>query len=251
MKIKADLHVHSHNSLDCRMTLKEIAQAAKKKGIDCVCICDHDTTDGYYEILAKSDENGFIDGILFIPAIEYSTDAGHIIGIILHSPVAITKNSSSLINVLGRASFPILAHPFAYPEKIDAVKKFIDMGIAVEVANARRSKEVNKLAAENAIGMFTAGSDAHLPAEIGNTYVELDVKELSINGVLEAIRHARGDVYYTPSKAVYRGISQLYKYIDTGKRYKVPVTLAKTVLFFIKDIFTPRKTVVMEGKQWH
>lgn len=251
MKIKADLHVHSHNSMDCRMTLEEIAKAAKKKGIDCVCVCDHHTTDGYYEILEKSDENGFIDGVLFLPAIEYSTDAGHIIGLFMQSPITDTHNSASLIKDLCRFSFPVLAHPYANGKGNPMIKKYIEMGVAVEVANARRSKKANRLAAENAVGLFTAGSDAHLPAEIGNTYVELDVRELTANGVFEALRHARGDVYYTPSKKVYNGISQLYKQIDAGRWQRVPVVLAKTVLFFIKDMITPRKTVVMEGKQWH
>ncbi len=251
MKIKADLHIHSHNSFDCRMTLEEIAKAAKKKGIDCVCVCDHNTTDGYYEILEKSDENGFIDGVLFLPAIEYSTDAGHIIGLFMPSPAPLINNARALIKELYRTSFAILAHPYANLKHSTAIKSFIDMGIAVEVANARRSKKTNSLAAENAVGLFTAGSDAHFPAEIGNTYMELDVRELTADGVFEALRHARGDVYYTPSKAVNRGLTQLCKHIDAGKWSKVPVALAKTVLFFIKDIFTPRKTVVMEGKQWH
>ena len=251
MKIKADLHVHSHNSHDCRMTLEEIATEAKKKGIDCVCVCDHHTMDGYYEILEKSDENGFIDGVLFLPAIEYSTDVGHIIGMFMHSPVSIQNNSAALIKELATFSFPVIAHPYAKGKENAAIKKFIDRGVAVEVANARRSKKANKLAAENAVGLFTAGSDAHLPCEIGNTYVELDVKELSADGVYEALRYARGNVYYKPSKKVCSGITQLYKQIDAGRWYRVPDRLLRTALFFIIDIFTTRKTVILEGKQWH
>ncbi len=251
MKIKADFHVHSHNSHDCRMSLEEIAKAAKKKGIDCVCVCDHNTTDGYYEILARSDEKGFIDGVLFLPAIEYSTNAGHIIGLFMTSPQPARNDASSLLKDLCRQDFPILAHPYAVTENSKDIKKFIDRGVAVEVANARISNKANKLAKENVLGLFTAGSDAHLPAEIGNTYVQLDVRELTADGVREALRHARGDVYHTPSRKVYRGISQLYRQIDAGKWYRVPDRLVKIVLLFIKDIFTPRKKVVLEGKQWH
>lgn len=250
MKIKADLHVHSHNSPDCRMSLEQIAAAAKAKGINCVCICDHNTTDGYYEVQQKSDENSFIDGVLFLPAVEYSTDSGHVIGMFMETPIACNVHSSSLVHDIHRNSFPVLAHPYANESHAKKISGFIDAGVAVEVANARASKEANQTAVDNTIGNFSAGSDAHLPAEIGTTYVELDVKELTADGVHEALRHGRGDVYYTPSKKIYRGLSQLYKQIDAGHWYRIPDRLIKTALLFISDIFTVRKTTVVEGKQW-
>lgn len=250
MKIKADLHVHSHNSHDCRMSLEEIAASAKSKGIHCVCVCDHNTLDGYYEILKKCDEKGFIDGILFLPAIEYSTDAGHIIGLFMNNPATPTKDHALLIKYLRQDGFPVLAHPYAKNKDRTLIEKVIDLGVAVEVANSRVSKKANKLAAVNIRNVFTAGSDAHLPSEIGNTFVELETEELSFVGIRKALSLGNGTVYHTPSKRVYRGISQLYRQIDAGKWYRIPDRLAKTAILFIKDIFSFRKTVIMEGKKW-
>ena len=161
----------------------------------------------------------------------------------MSSPKAVTNDSVSLAEDLMRDGLPVLAHPFATDKEPAKIKKLINLGVAVEVANSRVSEKANKLAAENTMGVFTAGSDAHLPAEIGNTCIELDVKELSADCVREALVTADGKVCHTPSRKVYRGISQLYRQIDAGKWYRVPDRLAKIVILFIKDI--------SEGKPWH
>ena len=43
--MKIDLHIHSKNCSDGRMTLEEIFQEAKKRKIDVLSISDHDSAD--------------------------------------------------------------------------------------------------------------------------------------------------------------------------------------------------------------
>ena len=45
MKLKIDFHVHSQKSFDSDMSLPQIIDIARKKGLDGICICDHANTD--------------------------------------------------------------------------------------------------------------------------------------------------------------------------------------------------------------
>jgi predicted metal-dependent phosphoesterase TrpH len=77
MELKIDFHVHSHKSFDSDMTISQIADIAKKKGLDGVCICDHANTDINDSLL--NDNNSFI----VIPAVEFTTGTNHIISMFL------------------------------------------------------------------------------------------------------------------------------------------------------------------------
>jgi predicted metal-dependent phosphoesterase TrpH len=85
-------------------------------------------------------------------------------------------------------AFIILAHPYRIRGKIptDALLQSVD---AIEVYNARSAYlrnyfEANALAikaAEKFGKPIVAGSDAHLPMEIGNGYLELDCERESFS----------------------------------------------------------------------
>ena len=49
--LKLDLHIHSQYSEDARGTPKEIIKSLKKKGINGMCITDHNTVKGSLEAL--------------------------------------------------------------------------------------------------------------------------------------------------------------------------------------------------------
>ena len=66
--MRADLHVHSARSHDGVLDRAAIAAAAKAKGIAAVAVCDHDKSPQAGDFPAKVE-----GGVLFIPAIEYST----------------------------------------------------------------------------------------------------------------------------------------------------------------------------------
>ncbi|MEG2377463.1 MAG: PHP domain-containing protein, partial [Clostridia bacterium] len=86
--MKFDLHVHSCRSIDSRADFVDIYSAAKRRGLAGLAICDH---------------NHFsppppCDGLLIIPACEYSTTAGHLLTFFLRSPLEniIPKNDDGL-----------------------------------------------------------------------------------------------------------------------------------------------------------
>ena len=67
MRLTLDLHLHSQASPDGRMTVEEIAAAARARGLHGVAVCDHDV------VYTGPTE---VDGVLLIPGVEFSTEHG-------------------------------------------------------------------------------------------------------------------------------------------------------------------------------
>ncbi|MCD6228231.1 MAG: PHP domain-containing protein [Candidatus Omnitrophica bacterium] len=81
---KADLHIHSHYS-DSDLSIQEIFNQAKEKGINSLAITDHDTTEGTEEAINLSKTYGieFIEGIEL--SAEYNNAEIHILGYFIDS----------------------------------------------------------------------------------------------------------------------------------------------------------------------
>ena len=210
MKLKIDFHVHSHKSFDSTMTIPQIIEASKKKGLDGVCICDHACTDIYDSI------NNNNDDFIIIPAVEFTTGSNHIIAMFLEKEPAVEFGDNfrvSVETIVNQAhncgGICILAHPFerlkegidAVSERTDSIMKLMD---GMEIYNSRapyRFSSANLLAGKKAdeleILAVTAGSDAHSEDEIGNAYCIVDtpsrsledIKQSVLNGKLEVTGH--------------------------------------------------------------
>lgn len=90
--IKSDLHIHTLHS-DGSMSVGEVMDIAKHKGLDCVAITDHDTVSGVNDALLYGKQIG----LKVVPGIEistYSVTAIHILG------YNIDHNSPALLELL-------------------------------------------------------------------------------------------------------------------------------------------------------
>ena len=50
--LKADLHIHTEYSMDCKMPLSQVIDVCQQKGINCVAIADHGTIEGALKMQA-------------------------------------------------------------------------------------------------------------------------------------------------------------------------------------------------------
>jgi len=157
------------------MALEEIISRCLETGINCVAIADHGTIEGALEM-----QN--LAPFPVIVAEEILTPHGEIIGMFLKE--GITSGlplEQAISHIKAQDGLVYLPHPFDTlrglrldGKRLDELAEQIDI---VEVFNARSpllrySTRAQSFAQKHGIPE-TAGSDAHTPSEIGNTYVEM------------------------------------------------------------------------------
>lgn len=228
MQVKADLHIHSAASPDGRMSIEEIVAFAKTKGLSAAAISDHD---------AVLDTLPEFEDFIIIPATELSTELGHLLGFFVREAVEPKPFEEAVKAIHSQGGIAVMAHPFEHrstAERLDAALPFID---GVEVWNGRaerKNKSANAMAREYAEAnglLCTAGSDAHVPEEIGNGVVTLDVPELSLEAIKAALLSGSALCEGVRGKAISVAKSQLTKRKKTNAGLK---SYAKWALFAAK-----------------
>lgn len=77
---KYDFHVHTEYSPDSTSPLKSVLEAAVKKGLDGIAICDHDTREGGLKaVQIVADNPELFKNFVVIPGVEVSTAEGHLL----------------------------------------------------------------------------------------------------------------------------------------------------------------------------
>ena len=100
MIYRLDLHLHTELSPDSRITLAQAVQKAKKTHIHALAVCDHNRC-APQEVF----ENPLRDGVLLIPAVEYSTEVGHLLGLFLQTPCHVSGEESGRVRFDDAAVF--------------------------------------------------------------------------------------------------------------------------------------------------
>jgi predicted metal-dependent phosphoesterase TrpH len=190
MRIRADLHTHAigdgqFDYLPVEELVKRHVEAALEAGLDCLAVTDHDDLrPGFIarEYAAKESLP-----ILILQGMEVSTDDGHLVVIGIESPIAPARD---LDTTLGEAreqnALIILPHPF-----FETLRDRTDVD-AIEEFNARYGTfQINTAEMQT-----LANSDAHSPADLHEQRAlnELDVEELTLDGVKRAIRYRKVEV---------------------------------------------------------
>ena len=189
MKVTLDLHIHSERSFDGRMTVEEIAAAARAKGLDGVAICDHDVV---------YTGPTLCNGITIIPGVEFSTEHGHLLALFVDQPMGYTdwETTTAAVHELGGVT--VLAHPFQHRRQAERLLPLLPGLDGIEVWNGRanrKDRQANALAAafvqDHGLRPF-GGSDAHLAREIGNGTLTVDAEDVSLPALRRALLSGTG-----------------------------------------------------------
>jgi len=224
MIIKADMHIHaSPGSIDSLQTVDRIIETALRKGLGAIAICDHNSFRGAAEALSKSRSD-----LTVIPAVEVSTDMGHMLCYF----VSRAPSDAGIKPANGQYPFEevrgfvdeeggllIAAHP--YRSRKSRIHRIIGRLDGIEVFNGRNTPlhQSGNIAAEAVVRAlslrFTAGSDAHTPAEIGRAYriFEFDRQPVAAD-IRRALDERRGKYFgaYSPlRKEAFSGMCYYYR----------------------------------------
>ncbi len=186
MEVIADLHVHTIYSPDSMARVSSVFKAAKKRGLGAVAVTDHDSCRAW----EKAREWSKKTGVLFIPGVEISaenelgTPLGHVLCLFLQEPVKTMSLPELYEEVKRQGGIVSIAHPFdVYRYGIgEKAKEFLGYYDAVEVFNSHsKDPAFDELAADFAKEQnlpVTAGSDAHVPQQVGMGRLIADADDL-------------------------------------------------------------------------
>ncbi len=203
----ADLHVHTRYSPDSLASVESVFKAAAKKGVGAIAVTDHDSC-GAWE---KAREWSRKTGILFVPGVEVSAVdeqenlLGHVLCLFLSEPVKSRALPDLYDEVRGQGGIVSVAHPFDHYRygMGKRVIEFLGYYDAVEAFNSHsRSPEFDAGArefAERERLPVTAGSDAHVPQQVGMGRIIADAGDLE--GLKKKILERRVSV-----EGEYRGV---------------------------------------------
>ena len=173
--LKADLHIHSNHSYDCRNKPEDIIERCLDTGIDCIAIADHGTAEGALKIQKLAP-------FRVIVAEEILTPYGEVMGMFLTKTIpSKIPFAEAISRIREQDGLVCVPHPFDKPNRHGLGRKkleqFLDDIDIIEVFNARSplpwfSKTSNAFAGKYG-KVKSAGSDAHTIREIGSTYIEI------------------------------------------------------------------------------
>ncbi|MGQ9721984.1 MAG: PHP domain-containing protein [Candidatus Jordarchaeum sp.] len=197
---KFDFHTHTCCSkhwiwgVDGLSTPREIVETAISRGLDGVAVSDHNTTRGGLlaaKIARKIDKN-----FLVIPSIEVKSKSGDVLAIGVLEELTIKSRSLTAAEAVEqmreKGAVIIAPHPYGREGLGSLVEKLrFD---ALEGFNAHILSRYNRKAKELAKRLklpMVASSDAHIAEEVANGITGLDINELSIDAVKDAIRREK------------------------------------------------------------
>jgi predicted metal-dependent phosphoesterase TrpH len=203
--MRVDMHMHTSASFDSVSRPDAVLAAARRRGIDVVCITDHNEVSAALRL-----RDAHPDAV--IVGEEVKTREGvDVIGLFLAERIpARTPALETCILIHEQGGLVYMPHPFAGGKGgggrlLDVIGDHIDI---VEGHNARiHSAALNERAVRWAAARgipVGAGSDAHTLAEVGRAWVETPDCVLEPAAFLQAVR--RGTIHGTlSSRAVHLG----------------------------------------------
>jgi len=215
--MRADLHIHSSYSNDGRSSVSEMIEAAKKKGLGCIAITDHNVFKAY-------EETNDVEGIIIVPAEEVSSADGHVLAYGINCEIERGKGVKETIDLIHAAGgIAVAAHPYRWWSGLGE-DNVIDAFDAIEIFNARSTKGSNNKAKKLSSKMgrpFTGGSDAHHASNVGEAYTEIPDNVSNWEDVIKEILAGNvtvGGKHRTRKDTVKYGYKSITEWIGRGFR---------------------------------
>lgn len=183
-----DLHCHTKVHSPCSaLTPDALVRAAQARGLDGVCITEHDALWATAEIERLSLEMSFV----VLRGMEVTTEVGHVLvyGMTRHDPAMATLDALQRA-VRAESALMFLAHPSRRYGSLPPAD-FAAVFDSVEVQNGTEGMLQNDNAAGLARGLALpgiGGSDAHSVREVGVCATEFDADVRDEASFMAALR---------------------------------------------------------------
>ena len=218
MPLKAELHCHNVFSngnvgalepiYDCNVTISKQLEQAHAVGLDVLFVTNHNTIDGYKQMLEYKKNHQKFDTLNVYPAEEVTTNnESHVLIYGLNHSI---KSGLSLHEVLDEAqkqdAVTVAPHPFSLLDALREDSTYCDL---FEVFNSSNVDVYSNLKAKNFAkekGLHVVvGSDSHVQSTIGRS-TNLIHSENKLDSVIDAMKHHKitieNTAYVQPKEAL-------------------------------------------------
>ncbi len=201
MSTRTELHCHNLFSnfhlgkeeppYDCNVTIYDQLSRANDLRLEALFVTNHNTLNGYPQMLKNKDEHNKFKNLKVYPAEEVTTDTGaHVLAYGIHKEIQSGLTLEEIIDEIkkqdGVSSAP---HPFSLVDALREKSKICDM---IEVFNSNNidvisNVKANQFALENNMPQVS-GSDSHVSSTLGRC-VNVIESENTLDDILYAMKH--------------------------------------------------------------
>lgn len=231
MEIKAELHSHNQFSnfhlgndetpYDCNVTIREQLERANDLGLQALFVTNHNTLDGYSNLLQYKNDHYKFKNIQIYPAEEISIDSSaHVLAYGIHNEINSGLPIEEVIDEIktqnGISSAP---HPFSL---IDALREKAEQCDMIEVFNSNNIDVISNVKATQFAmdnnKLKVAGSDSHVLSTIGRC-VNVIESENNLDDVLHAMRHNKIKIHQTGYALPNETMEHMKYKVNNSKNY--------------------------------
>ncbi len=216
-RILADFHCHTWASYDSLMSPRDLVRAAVRRGLGCLAITDHNSMASVREVQETAP-------FTVIAGEEVKTPYGEIIGLFLQEKIpGGLSPQETCQRIHAQGGLVVVPHPFDLVRKSHLGEPFLDSVLplvdAIEVRNARVILPWHNSRAQAYAERYglpgTAGSDCHMPIEVGQVCVDMPAFQ-GREDFLECLRQGR--IHGRASSPLVHAYTVLAKYVHRLRR---------------------------------
>jgi predicted metal-dependent phosphoesterase TrpH len=168
-------------------------ETALQKGINAIFITNHNTLDGYRQVLSYQRDHARFSGLSIYPAEEITVDTGgHVLAYGIYETIRANMTLEETLDEIHRqGGISCAAHPFAVTNGIREKALMCDMIESFNSNNIDRHSNIvaGRFARDNNM-VEVAGSDSHVLATIGRCVNTIDC-ENNLDSILHAMSGGR------------------------------------------------------------
>lgn len=231
MPIRTELHCHNSFSnfhvgdddtpYDCDVSIRDQLERSHSLNLDAIFVTNHNTLDGYHQLLEYKNDHEKFKNINVFPAEEITTDTGaHVLayGIddVIEPGISLDEIIDQIKKQGGISSAP---HPFSLLDALRTSAKKCDM---VEVFNSNNvdifsNARATQFALDNNM-IQVAGSDSHVLSTLGRCVNVID-SENNLDDILHSMKHGKIKITQTGYALQAETIDHLRYKINNSHEY--------------------------------
>lgn len=235
MKLPINAELHCHNSFsnfhvgeeeppyDCNISIRDQLERSYNLGLNAIFVTNHNTLDGYHQLLEYKNDHEKFKNIDVFPAEEITIDNGaHVLAYGLYDEIPAGISLDDVIDKIrdqgGVSSAP---HPFSLLDALRDNAKKCDM---VEVFNSNNidilsNARATQFALDNDM-IQVAGSDSHVISTLGRCVNVID-SENNLDDILRAMKKGKISISQTGYALQSETLDHLKYKINNSKDYLI------------------------------